>query len=100
MPTEFEKMKPGRRSNIDQVWQLALNLLESQPNISCRGLRRLLIDRYPDQVAKGQRTSLQERLKAWRKERVDQLDAVDDRTNLNVSIFEEALHVVSQIQAN
>ena len=102
LPLEFEKLKPGRKSNLNEIWQLALDVLKVQPNISCRGLHRLLMDRYPSQVNPGQRTSLLERHKGWRQEHMQQLDALAQSTgqSMNVTIFEEALHVVSQIQRN
>ena len=102
LPIEFEKLKPGRKTNINDVWQLALDVLQVQPNISARGLHRLLMDRYPSQVNPGQRTSLLERLKGWRQEHMQQLDALAQSAgqSMNVTIFEEALHVVSQITPN
>lgn len=98
LPVEFEKRRPGRKSNIDEVWQLALGVLEHQPNMSCRGLLKTLIDRFPDKVNAGQRTSLQERIKLWQKENLHQIKTNDQ--TLSISIMEEALSLVSQIKGN
>jgi hypothetical protein len=98
LPVEFEKLKPGKKSNIDEVWLLAEEVLKVDPNISCRGLHRLLMGKYPDQVTSRQRTSLQTRQKYWRQEHLDQLEALEAK-KMNVSIFEEALHVVSLIES-
>jgi hypothetical protein len=54
--------------------------------------------KYPDQVTSRQRTSLQTRQKYWRQEHLDQLEALEAK-KMNVSIFEEALHVVSLIES-
>ncbi len=96
-PVEFQKRKPGKKTNIDEVWLLALQVLEEQPNASARGLLRCLLERFPEQVKAGQRTSIMERLKIWRAENSHRLEAHCSK-NMNISILEEALLVVSQIQ--
>lgn len=103
LPLEFEKLKPGRKSNVDEVWQLALGELAVQPNLSCNALLSVLIERFPNKVNRGQRTSLSERLRCWRMERMEKLETAGDHlkgASLNVTIFEEALNVVSQIGHN
>lgn len=98
IPIEFEKLKPGRKTNIAEVWQLALGLLEEQPNISARGLHKSLMERFPELVNAGQRTSLLERLKPWRKEKMQRL--VIAEPTINIPIIEEALALVSEIKRN
>lgn len=99
MPTEFEKLQPGRKSNIDEVWLLALDILEVQPNMSNRGLHRTLMERFPDLAKPCHRTSIVNRLKTWRHEHAEKLDNVEkiDRLDLKITIFEEALNVVSKL---
>lgn len=63
------KGKPGRKTNIDFIWEEALKELEHEPLLSQRGLHARLMAKLPDQVKKGQRTTLASRLKAWRAER-------------------------------
>lgn len=96
-PIEFKRLKPGKKTNIDNVWLLALQVLEEQPNISSRGLHRCLLERFPAVVGAGQRTSIMNRLKIWREENSEKLEVVNTK-ELNISIFDEALQVVSQIQ--
>ena len=95
LPVEFERLRPGRKSNIEEVWQLALNMLAEQPNISANGLVRTLVERYPAQVNSGQRTSIFSRLKNWRRENIP----VEFCQQISsISILEEALFLVSKLE--
>ncbi len=93
LPIEFRKLKPGRKTNIGEVWELAMPVLAAQPNISARGLHRLLMERFPDQVTDGQRTSIVVRMKRWRKE--NPLPSNGNEIS-SISIFDEALSLVGQ----
>lgn len=96
LPIEFVRLKPGRNTNIEEVWKLALGALEEQPNISARGLHKWLIEKYPEQFNKGQRTSILGRHKTWRQENMSKLDQSVEISS--TSILEEALSLVSQIK--
>lgn len=97
-PIEFEKLKPEKKSNVNEVWQLALCVLDQQPDLSCNALLKLLLERFPDKANKGQRTSIYERLRVWRIENIPPASTESKISSL--TIFEEALHVVSQIKPN
>ncbi|MBX9723026.1 MAG: hypothetical protein K2X81_16615 [Candidatus Obscuribacterales bacterium] len=99
LPIEFEKLKPGKKSNVNEVWELALEILEHKPNLSCNALLKLLIENHPDKVNQGKRTSIYERLRIWRIENMPPLNNAPLEIN-NITIFEEALSVVSEIEHN
>ena len=44
------KEKPGRKSNIDLIWEEALKELEHEPLLSQRGLHARLMEKLPDLV--------------------------------------------------
>lgn len=97
LPTEFEKLRPGKKSNVDEVWRLALGLLEAKPTLSCNALIKELVEKYPDRVNKGQRTSVYNRLKLWREENTQPLASKENEIT-GITIFEEALDVVSKMR--
>jgi hypothetical protein len=95
LPIEFARSKPGKKTNIEEVWQLAQGVLAEQPNVSANGLVRILTERYPEQAHKGQRTSIFARLKNWRKEHMP----TELKNQIStISILEEALSLVSKIE--
>ncbi|MBA3855379.1 MAG: transposase [Cyanobacteria bacterium PR.3.49] len=95
LPVEFARLKPGKKTNIEDVWKLALTVLAEQPNISGNGLVRLLVEKHPDIANKGQRTSIFSRLKQWRKENMP----TDTSQQISsISIFEEAFSLVSKLE--
>lgn len=95
LPIEFVRLKPGKKTNIEEVWKLALTALAEQPNISANGLVRLLVERHPDMVNKGQRTSIFSRLKQWR---MENMPIENTQQISSISIFEEAISLVSKLQ--
>jgi len=97
LPVEFAHLKPWKKTNIEEVWKLALAALEERPNISARGLHRLLMEKYPEQVNQGQRTSILGRHKSWRQENMQKLEQSVEISS--VSTLEEALSLVSQIKS-
>lgn len=66
---DYQKGKPGRKSNMDFIWQTALKELERDPLLSQRKLHTLMMEKLPGQVKKSQLSTLAGRLKAWRTER-------------------------------
>lgn len=96
LPIHFEKLRPGKKSNIDEVWQLALTILEGNPTLSCNGLMDALTKSFPDQVNKGQRTAVYTRLKEWRKQNLPSAE-INSIEITGITILEAALDVVSKI---
>jgi hypothetical protein len=72
---ELPKLKPGKKSNVDEVWELALTELSTQPTLSVNKLLVALIERHPGIVRKGHRTSLYERLKIWREHQLEAINS-------------------------
>lgn len=70
---ELPRLKPGKKSNVDEVWELALIELRTQPTLSTNRLLAVLMERHPHVVRKGHRTSLYERLKSWRQVQLEEL---------------------------
>lgn len=97
LPTEFERLRPGRKSNVEEVWQLALGLLETNPTLSCNALMKELLEKYPDRTNKGQRTSVYERLRIWRIQNAQSTSSAENEIT-GITIFEEALDVVSKMR--
>jgi hypothetical protein len=80
LPIEFDKLKPGKKSNVDEIWELALLELEEHPDISLRALLNTLVAKHPNKVNLGQRTSLYERHRVWRAGRTELVNTFE--TNL------------------
>jgi len=64
--TVYQKGKPGRKSNIDFIWEAALPELERDPLLSRRKLLALMMEKLPGQVKQSQLSCLASRLKQWR----------------------------------
>ena len=69
----FEKLRTGRKTIINDLWPEICLELENDPNITLRGLMRILCDRYPTEVRMTQRSTLCNKLKAWRKQHIDSI---------------------------
>lgn len=78
----FHKHKPGKKSIINDLWPEICLELERDPNITLRGLMKMLCDRYPASVRMTQRSTLCNKLKAWRKQHIESITIFEEDATL------------------
>jgi hypothetical protein len=93
---EYQKGKPGRKSNIDLIWNTALKELEREPLLSQRKLLSLMMEMLPGQVKKSQLSTLAVRLKQWRAERLLTAESASPELIMTIIESEETLPVVPE----
>lgn len=67
--------KPGRKTALDELWHVAVKELDTDPILTASQLLSLLCQRYPDRITRSNLTTVKHRLKQWRAEHVQSMNA-------------------------
>ena len=92
------KGTPGRKSNINLIWQLAQKELEQDPFLSQRKLHLLMMEKYPDDVKPSQYSALAGRLKQWRMARYQNRETESSDLIVTIIESEQAQPIVTPVQ--
>lgn len=75
---EWRPCKPGRKTVLDEFWPEIEAELEKDPNVTLRGLIQKLSDSHPGAVRLTQRSTLCNKVKAWRKKHILSITLLPD----------------------
>lgn len=90
------KGKPGRKSNMDFIWEVALKELERDPFLSRRKLHAMMMEKLPGEVKQSQLSAFAGRLKKWRIENHGTAELKSSELMMTIIESEATLPVVPE----